>query len=138
MSNLVMDKFHFPKAEGEVDRFYHYLGVRQATNLMTTGSMERSVSVAVLSMVADQERMSMFREWLALVFPGGSYLAFEFPRLKRADLTKYLSHPDKLEYIQDRLERRSGRGRIHASRNFSVEEIANDVSRLFEFLISEA
>ncbi len=57
LSNLVMDRFRFVPNDPDEDDFYQYLGVRQATNLMTTGSMQRSVAEAVMRLYKDRARV---------------------------------------------------------------------------------
>jgi predicted ATPase len=134
LSNLVMDKFHFQKDSVDHDQFYHYLGVRQASNLMTTGSAERSVSEAVMSMVDDQTRLNLFRKWLELVFPGGRELAFEFPRLSRRHIETFLQSDDKTEFTKSRLEKNGVRVNRYVS-NEIAEQTAKNITELFEFLI---
>ena len=126
LSNLVMDKFHFPRDTHRDtqsgDPFYRYLGVRQATNLTTTGSVERSVGEAVLHMTSDTERLKAFQDWLHLVFGGGRELAFLFPRITKSEIEKFLSSKNKEEYILERMKRRLGSARS-ASTNESCSLI---------------
>jgi hypothetical protein len=136
LSNLVMDKFQFSRDTDADEPFYRYLGVRQGTNLTTTGSTERSVAEAVLHMASDDTRLNAFRDWLHLVFAKGRELAFSFPRLRRSDIDRFLDQPNRAAYIQERMERRYGSAR---SRNFSkstVIETTEEISTLFEFLRS--
>lgn len=133
LSNLVMDKFHFQKDGSTDDQFYHYLGVRQSSNLTTTGSVERSVSEALIDIVADRQRLDLFRSWLELVFPGGRELAFEFPRLSRSNISKFLEAKNRTEFIKLRIERPAG----NVMRNVTdetIEKTTNDITELFEFL----
>jgi ABC-type transport system involved in cytochrome c biogenesis ATPase subunit len=138
LSNLVMDKFHFPRdthrdtESGEP--FYRYLGVRQATNLTTTGSVERSVGEAVLHMASDTERLKAFQDWLHLVFGGGRELAFLFPRITKSEIEKFLSREDKEEYILERMKRRLGSARSVSVNESFIVDAAEEISSLFNFL----
>lgn len=134
LSNLVMDKFHFPRDTQSDEPFYRYLGVRQATNLTTTGSVERSVGEAVLHMASDGERLNAFQDWLHLVFGGGRELAFLFPRITRSEIEKFLTHPNKEEYVLERMKRRLGSARSASTNETFVLEATNEISALFEFL----
>jgi len=138
LSNLVMDKFHFPRdthrdtESGEP--FYRYLGVRQATNLTTTGSVERSVGEAVLHMASDTERLKAFQDWLHLVFGGGRELAFLFPRITKSEIEKFLYREDKKEYVFERMKRRLGSARSASIKESFIEDAAEEISSLFNFL----
>lgn len=134
LSNLVMDKFHFPKEDTNGSQFYHYLGVRQATNLTTTGSLERSVSEAVLHMSADSDRLNSFQSWVGLLFGGSRELAFQFPRLKRSEITQLLGTTDKTSYVLERMRRRVGSSRANSITPDNANEIADQITQLFEFI----
>lgn len=138
LSNLVMDKFHFPRDTHRDtqsgDPFYRYLGVRQATNLTTTGSVERSVGEAVLHMTSDTERLKAFQDWLHLVFGGGRELAFLFPRITKSEIEKFLSSKNKEEYILERMKRRLGSARSASTNESLIMDAAEEISSLFNFL----
>lgn len=134
LSNLVMDKFHFSRGTDDDAPFYHYLGVRQGTNLTTTGSTERSVAEAVLHMASDDTRINAFRDWLSLVFASVRELALSFPRLTRRDIEGFLSNPNKAQYIQERMERRYTPARIRSLSESTIIETTEQISSLFEFL----
>lgn len=134
LSNLVMDKFHFPRDTQSDDPFYRYLGVRQATNLTTTGSVERSVGEAVLHMASDTKRLNAFQDWLHLVFGGGRELAFLFPRITRSEIDKFLSRPNKEEYVHERMRRRLGSVRSGSTNESFIVETVEEISALFNFL----
>ncbi len=134
LSNLVMDKFHFPKDTKAEEPFYRYLGVRQATNLTTTGSVERSVGEAVLHMASDHERLKAFQDWLHLVFGGGRELAFLFPRITRSEIEKFLSLPNKKEYVLERMRRRLGSARSVSTNEAMIVDATSEITSLFEFL----
>lgn len=138
LSNLVMDKFHFPRDTNRdtqlEEPFYRYLGVRQATNLTTTGSVERSVGEAVLHMASDTERLNAFQDWLHLVFGGGRELAFLFPRITKSEIEKFLNRKDKEEYVLERMKRRLGSARSASTNEAFIVEATAEISSLFEFL----
>ncbi len=138
LSNLVMDKFHFTRdtirETLSKEPFYRYLGVRQATNLTTTGSVERSVSEAVLHMASDTERLKAFQDWLHLVFGGGRELAFLFPRITKSEIETFLSRKDKKEYVLERMKRRLGSARSASTNESFIVEAAEEITSLFEFL----
>ena len=138
LSNLVMDKFHFPRDTNRdtqlEEPFYRYLGVRQATNLTTTGSVERSVGEAVLHMASDTERLNAFQDWLHLVFGGGRELAFLFPRITKSEIEKFLNRKDKEEYVLERMKRRLGSARSASTKESFIVEATAEISSLFEFL----
>lgn len=138
LSNLVMDKFHFSRdthREKQLgEPFYRYLGVRQATNLTTTGSVERSVGEAVLHMASDTERLRAFQDWLHLVFGGGRELALLFPRITKSEIEKFLGRRDKEEYILERMKRRLGSARSSSITESLVVDATEEISSLFNFL----
>lgn len=133
LSNLVMDKFHFPRADLTGD-FYHYLGVRQASNLTTTGSSERATTDAVIRLASDSERLNSFQSWVDLVFGGGRDLAFKFPRITERELIKFLQTEDKFGFVVERLERRRGTGRAGLKDTQSIAPLVEQIVDLFEFL----
>lgn len=134
LSNLVMDKFHFPRDTQSGEPFYRYLGVRQATNLTTTGSVERSVGEAVLHMASDTKRLNAFQDWLHLVFGGGRELSFLFPRITKSEIEKFLSRKDKEEYILERMKRRLGSFRSASTNESLIVDAAEEITSLFNFL----
>lgn len=112
MSNLVMDRFRFaPHAPGG-DMFYQYLGARQATNLMTTGSMSRSVSEAVMWLYNNKKKQDDFRCWLNLVVEKECELALAFGAISlkwvekhiRGDFLKEKINKNLLKHFPDRSE----------------------------------
>jgi AAA domain, putative AbiEii toxin, Type IV TA system len=134
LSNLVMDKFHFPRDTQSGEPFYRYLGVRQATNLTTTGSVERSVGEAVLHMASDTKRLNAFQDWLHLVFGGGRELAFLFPRITKSEIENFLSREDKEEYILERMKRRLGSARSASTNQYWIVDAVEEITSLFNFL----
>ncbi|MCU0091323.1 ATP-binding protein [Pseudomonas koreensis] len=131
ISNLVMDKFHFSKSDHSEDGFYQYLGVRQATNLTTTGSLERAVTEAVLRMSTTDDKLESFKAWQNLVFGGDRELALQFTRLKIKEIESFLNDPDKMLLVEKRMVRRSPRETITQGQ---IGAITRDITELFTFL----
>lgn len=67
LSNLVSDRFTFTRSEDRND-FYRYLGVRQASNMMTVSSQSRAVAEALLELWSQPNRRQMMHSWLRLLF----------------------------------------------------------------------
>ena len=95
LSNLVRDKFTFGERDEEnnPNRFYHYLGVRQATNLTTTGAMDRIVADAFLEVLPDTERRELLFKWIGKLFANYE-LAFGFANLRRKSFDDFLQDPN--------------------------------------------
>lgn len=135
LSNLVMDRFRFAQNDPGEDAFYQYLGVRQATNLMTTGSMQRSVSEAVMVLYQDEGKRHLFQNWLELVFGGTREIALTFDRISRSQLERYLHEPNPEETLVERMVR--SRGSARAMNERFVEDSRAAVPKLlnlFKFL----
>lgn len=98
LSNLVRDRFTFGKRDEEdnADRFYYYLGVRQATNLTTTGAMDRIVADAFLEVLPERESRSLLFRWIGKLFPKYE-LAFGFANLRLKTFDRFLEDP--VEYV---------------------------------------
>lgn len=134
ISNLVIDKFPFRRDTSDEDQFYHYLGVRQATNLTTTGSADRAVAEAVIRMLSDQKRLDAFNSWVDIVFGGSREIAFGFTRLKVKEIDRFLDAEDKVQYVIDRLSRRLGARRAEATADDELKSITENIEELFLLL----
>lgn len=64
VSHLPTDKFRFLR--GEVSDFYRYLGLRQATNLTTTGALETKVIQSLLVGFTKENFSQKLDAWLSL------------------------------------------------------------------------
>ncbi len=139
LSNLVMDRFRFVQTDPDEASFYQYLGVRQATNLMTTGSMQRSVSEAVMSLYQNDAKRHLFQNWLELVFGGTREIALTFDRISRSRLERYLSEPNPEETLVERMVRSRGSARSGDDR-FLKESRASapKILELFKFLLDQS
>jgi hypothetical protein len=96
LSNLVRDRFTFGRRDEEDDlnRFYHYLGVRQATNLTTTGAMDRIVADAFLEVLPEIERRELLFKWIGKLFPNYE-MAFGFAHLRQKSFDDFLQEPNE-------------------------------------------
>lgn len=65
VAHLPVDRFRFARADQA--EFYAYLGLRQATNLTTTGALESKVIAAIVRGSARSGYLERVRHWLALV-----------------------------------------------------------------------
>lgn len=134
ISNLVIDKFPFRREATSDDQFYHYLGVRQATNLTTTGSADRAVAEALIRMLADAKRLKAFNSWVEAVFGGEREVAFGFTRFKLVEIDRFINSDSKVKYVKDRLDRRLGSKRAESVSEGELELMANSIEELFVLL----
>lgn len=136
LSNLVMDRFRFTQNDPGEDTFYQYLGVRQATNLMTTGSMQRSVSEAMMVLYQDVGKRNLFQNWLRLVFGGTREIALTFDRISRLDLERYLFGQDPEDTLVERMVRSRGSARSSDERFLRESRAAvPQLLALFDYLL---
>lgn len=139
LSNLVMDRFRFVQNDPDEASFYQYLGVRQATNLMTTGSMQRSVSEAVMSLYQNNGKRHLFQNWLELVFGGTREVALTFDRISRSQLERYLSEPNPEETLVERMVRSRGSARSGDERFLNESRAAvPKLLELFKYLLNRS
>lgn len=138
ISNLVIDKFPFRRETTNEDQFYHYLGVRQATNLTTTGSADRAVAEAVIRMLSDAKRLKAFNAWIETVFGGEREVAFGFSRFKLIEIDRFISSGDKIKYVQNRLERRLGSKRAESVSEEEIKLMADSIEELFLLVVKYA
>jgi len=108
VSNLVSDRFRFvPRTGLGEDDFYYYLGVRQASNLTTTGSLDQSAAAAVMHIAGKRERIDALGEWLEMAFWEPVSLHAVFPDVRPKELASMLDGADPLE-LMSRIGRRKG------------------------------
>ncbi|WP_290817063.1 hypothetical protein [Ferrovibrio sp.] len=109
ISNLVRDRFHFSSSTSnsskKTEEYYKYLGVRQGTNLTTTGAMDRTVSEAFLALCEDEEKFRLFKEWIGPFFPAAE-IAIGFQRISRDELNSISADPRGS--VEKRIARRRG------------------------------
>lgn len=75
VSHLPTDKFRFSK--GSVNSFYKYLGLRQATNLTTTGALEAKVIQSLFRGLDKPGFKDSLERWLVLAgYSGDLFLLF--------------------------------------------------------------
>ncbi|ANL33929.1 AAA family ATPase [Rhizobium phaseoli] len=128
LSNLVMDKFRFPEKANSDGAFYRYLGVRQASNLTTTGSLEKSVGEAILSVIAHPEKLALVKGWMALILPDADEIMLSFSNLSGAKIARY----QDVALIRDRLRRGAAeKGRAEET---DIEAASETILRFLNFL----
>ena len=135
ISNLVRDRFQFSARRDDAARdYYQYLGVRQSTNLTTTGAIDRAVTEAFLSIIGTRARLGRFRAWVEEFFPGAS-LALALPRGLRADMAKFLGTDPagRYELVKKQLGKRPSRLTQDLER-LQLEKLTASVLQLFEFI----
>ncbi|MCA0997015.1 AAA family ATPase [Alloyangia pacifica] len=62
VAHLPVDRFKF--STNSPDDFYAYLGLRQSSNMTTTGSIETKLALAYLGMLQDQKQGGVLDQWL--------------------------------------------------------------------------
>jgi energy-coupling factor transporter ATP-binding protein EcfA2 len=92
IANLVRDRFTFTDWEDFDDPFYYYLGVRQASNLTTTGAMERLVCDAVITVLSNAEKFDSFSKWTQKLFPR-TELGLAFARFSPSSFERFFEAP---------------------------------------------
>lgn len=132
LANLVSDRFTFEDREPESSAFYHYLGVRQSSNLSTTGAMDSLVGRSLLEMGAFRGRIRAFQKWAQVLFPNSVMklsLTIKHQGTLRAlyekgDSLRKLIEKDLVAKLDPRQER--------------VEQIVDTVRYLLKFLDGSA
>ncbi|MDZ4402349.1 AAA family ATPase [Prosthecobacter sp.] len=104
IANLVRDRFTFVDWDNFEDPFYYYLGVRQSSNLTTTGAMDRLVCDAVLKLLANESKYPSFSKWTRSIFPS-SDIGLSFSRFSMRRFHDFFDDPEKSIGLQ------LGRGR---------------------------
>ncbi|WP_299729089.1 hypothetical protein [uncultured Tateyamaria sp.] len=66
VAHLPTDRFKFTR--GEDEDFYVYLGLRQATNMTTTGALENKVLIGFVDAIGRTRALSIFRNWTCRAF----------------------------------------------------------------------
>lgn len=130
IANLVRDRFPFVDWVDDDNPFYYYLGVRQASNLTTTGAMDSLVADAFLHVISDTEKYATFTKWVGNLFPDCE-LGLSFSRTSSADNRRFLSNPK--EWVQKRFGR--DRPSTLVERKLSqVESNMDSLSTLFDLI----
>ena len=140
IANLVKDRFTFVEWEREKVPFYFYLGVRQASNLTTTGAMDRLVSDAFLNIIADAGKYATFTKWVEKLFPDCK-LGLAFARFSSTQNNRFLANPEEWverqagsmrppEVVQRLLEQLEGRKSALRRVLGLIEEFSEKVERV--------
>jgi predicted ATPase len=93
IANLVRDRFVYEVLTKE-NSFYYYLGVRQASNMSTTGAMERLVSDAFLNIVTSFDKYRTFTNWVEKLFPECE-IGLSFNRFSIKQNAEFFSDPEQ-------------------------------------------
>ena len=93
LANLVRDRFVYEGRHAS-DPFYFYLGVRQATNMTSTGAMDSLVVDALLSVLSNTQQLATFTTWIEQLFPNSS-IGLTFPRFNHTAKAHFESDPEK-------------------------------------------
>jgi predicted ATPase len=129
IANLVRDRFVWIDSES-AESFYFYLGVRQASNMTSTGAMDRLISDSLLNILCDETKYTSFTEWVEKIFPQ-CQLSLHFPRYFPDQISTFLSDPKKW------LKKRTGDGlRISNSdeRLTRIEASMGAFKKLFDLI----
>lgn len=124
VAHLPTDRFRFTR--GEVDDFYVYLGLRQATNMTTTGALESKVIMSLVSAIGRDRASRIFKSWLDDLNLENS-LEIEFG-LSATSLFAQKTFHDFRHEVLHRNERMRGRGRERSN-----EAQQKDSAQLEEF-----
>jgi ABC-type cobalamin/Fe3+-siderophores transport system ATPase subunit len=133
IANLVRDRFTFTDWEDFDDPFYYYLGVRQASNLTTTGAMERLVCDAVITILSDAEKFDSFSKWTQKLFPR-TELGLSFARFSPSSFDRFFEAPAEW------LRRQRGPARSDASDQKTLERLEphmKDIKALGDLLFKK-
>ncbi len=113
VAHLPTDKFRYSRNDD--NSFYRYLGLRQATNMVTTGALEAKVISSLLNGLQSDGYRQAIGEWLKVLNISGSFeielrnmtieafSADGFADLDRiARRTQFRSMADYISFLQDR------------------------------------
>jgi ABC-type lipoprotein export system ATPase subunit len=100
VANLVRDRFTFVDWDDFENPFYYYLGVRQASNLTTTGAMDRLVCEAVLKLLADDDKYLSMSKWVRTLFPQGE-MGLAFTQFSTSGFQRFFDKP--AEWVKRRM-----------------------------------
>jgi energy-coupling factor transporter ATP-binding protein EcfA2 len=129
VANLVRDRFTFVDWDYFENPFYYYLGVRQASNLTTTGAMDRLVCDAVLELLAEDEKYLSMSKWARTLFPQ-SEMGLAFTQYSMFGFQRFFSDPD--DWVKKRF--RTARGDFYKRRLNEMLPHMEDMQRLIELL----
>jgi hypothetical protein len=130
VANLVRDRFTFVDWDDFENPFYYYLGVRQASNLTTTGAMDRLVCDAVLKLLADDEKYLSMSKWTRNLFPQ-SEVGLAFAQFSMSGFRRFYEEP--AEWIKKRLGPLRDE-KFHERRLHEILPYMEDIKSLGELL----
>lgn len=126
VAHLPVDRFRFGRPDQA--EFYAYLGLRQATNLTTTGALESKVIAALIRGAGREGYLERVRHWLTLV-QLGQELHVTFGGINSV-LWNCSTWDDFVFSAREVVLRRIGRGRRFDSQ---IEKLNNDLSDAWYF-----
>lgn len=133
VAHLPWDRFRYsPSNDGD---FYHYLGLRQSSNLTTTGALEASVLESFISARENTYFSHGISRWLALM--GLDEQAYVSVVVYGSKFRNYPKVNDA-EFVRDRVRTHDFRtsSRSEPNPDQSAERV-NELLSLFEYLDSE-
>ncbi len=139
VAHLPVDKFFF--THSEVNDFYSYLGLRQATNLTTTGALEFKVVLSLFYGLQQPFFLRKLAPWLSLLgLTGSAKLRVQFTDKATMQIVRAGDFDNFLQYATELASRNVGSTR-RAQSSQSKQKFATDVKiawTLLRRLASEA
>jgi predicted ATPase len=131
IANLVRDRFPFvDRAIDDASRYY-YLGVRQSSNLTTTGAMDRIAAEAFLGIVHEKAKTATFSNWVRQLFPR-SQLGIGFEDYSKDRVRKFLSAPE--DWINERYKPLEKPPEFSRRANERFAEAMNEIPSIIKLL----
>ncbi|TWC64250.1 AAA ATPase-like protein [Burkholderia sp. SJZ115] len=126
VAHLPVDRFRFGRPDQT--EFYAYLGLRQATNLTTTGALESKVIAALMRGAGREGYLERVRHWLTLV-QLGQELHVTFGGIN-PELWNCSTWDSFVDTAREVVLRRIGRGRRFSSQ---IEKLNNELPSAWYF-----
>lgn len=117
VAHLPVDKFLFNR-KGD-SSFYSYLGLRQATNLTTTGALEKKLISSIFSGYARQHFEAQLMQWFMLLSPD---LPMSYDHIRFSVREEYLHAADFGTFLNtsfEMMQKRVGSGRMLSQDKFN-------------------
>lgn len=124
------DRFTFVEWGIEDASRYYYLGVRQSSNLTTTGAMDRIAAEAYIRILGDRAKTNTFGNWALQLFPN-CQLGIGFDDFSPTPLDRFLSNPE--EWVKKQFGRVSS-SRWTEEKLLDAKKAMPNIKRLFHFL----
>lgn len=131
IANLVRDRFPFVDRVIDDTSRYYYLGVRQSSNLTTTGAMDRIAAEAFLHIVDDKAKAATFSNWIRQLFPE-SELGIGFEDYSKDRVQKFLSDPE--DWINERYKPLEKPPEFSKRAKEKFDEAVNEIPSIIQLL----